>query len=168
MYYGQGDYYGQGGLGSFLGGIVKTVGGAVVGGLTGGIPGAIVGGLGGSGILGGGSRGLPIPSSPVFAPGANQPGLDVGRFGINPMAILPGGKPFVTKEAGFAPRGYHVNKSAYFLRDGTFVPAGSRYVRNRSRNFANGRALNRAISRTAGFNRLVKRSRNNLRALAKI
>lgn len=168
-YYGAGDYYGAGGLGSFLGGIVKTVGGAVIGGVTGGLPGAIAGGLGASGILGGGSR-HPVPSqiqTPVFAPGANQPGLDVGRFGINPMAVLPGGKPFITSEATMAPRGYHLNKSGYYTKSGYVAPR-SRYVRNRSRNFANGRALRRAIGRVKGFERLVKGSRKSLRTLAKV
>lgn len=45
------------------------------------------------------------------------------------------------------PRGFHVNKSAYFLRDGTFVAAGSRFVRNRRLNNANGRAQDKAIVR---------------------
>jgi len=49
--------------------------------------------------------------------------------------------------------GYHLNKSAYFLMSGEFVPAGSRYVRNRKRNPANARATSRAISRVVGAKR---------------
>jgi len=45
------------------------------------------------------------------------------------------------------PKGFHANKSSYFLMDGTFVPAGSRWVKNRSRNPLNPRALRRAIGR---------------------
>jgi hypothetical protein len=46
-----------------------------------------------------------------------------------------------------APKGFHLNKADYFLRDGTFVPKGSKWVRNRSRNPLNPRALQRAVAR---------------------
>lgn len=166
-YYGAGDYYGAGGLGSFLGGVARTVGGAVVGGLTGGLPGAIAGGLSGAGIFGGGGSRLPAPST-VFAPGSNQPGIDLpGGIALNPLALLPGGKPAITMESGIAPRGYHLNRSGYFTKSGYVAPR-SKYVRNRSRNFANGRALRRAIGRVKGFERLVKSSRKSLRSIAKV
>jgi len=45
------------------------------------------------------------------------------------------------------PRGFHLNKSSYFLRDGTFVARGTKFVRNRRLNNANGRAQDRAIVR---------------------
>jgi len=45
------------------------------------------------------------------------------------------------------PRGFHINKSSYFLRDGTFIPRGSKFVRNRRLNNANGRAQGKAIVR---------------------
>lgn len=45
------------------------------------------------------------------------------------------------------PGGFHPNKASYFLRDGTFVPEGSRCVKNRRRNPMNPRALRRAVSR---------------------
>jgi len=45
------------------------------------------------------------------------------------------------------PAGFHLNKTAYFLMDGTHVPAGSRWVKNRRRNPLNPRALRRAIGR---------------------
>jgi len=66
------------------------------------------------------------------------------------------------------PAGTHLNKSSYFLRDGTFIPARSRFVRNRTRNNANGRALRRAIGRAKGFDNLVKRNRKALRSLSRI
>jgi len=46
--------------------------------------------------------------------------------------------------------GYHLNKSDYFLKSGEYVPAGTRWVRNRKRNPANARATSRAISRVVG------------------
>lgn len=48
---------------------------------------------------------------------------------------------------GACPRGFHLNKSAYCLRDGTFVEKGTRLVKNRRLNEANGRANNRSIRR---------------------
>ena len=52
--------------------------------------------------------------------------------------------------------GYHVNKSDYFLKSGEYVPAGTRWVRNRKRNPANARATSRAISRVVGAKRYAK------------
>jgi len=46
--------------------------------------------------------------------------------------------------------GYHLNKSDYFLKSGEYVPAGTRWVKNRKRNPANSRATSRAISRVVG------------------
>lgn len=69
---------------------------------------------------------------------------------------------------GGQPAGMHLNKSSYFLRSGEFVPARSRWVRNRTRNNANGRALRRSIGRVKGFDNLVKRSRKALRSLSRI
>lgn len=66
------------------------------------------------------------------------------------------------------PKGYRANKSGYFLKGGQYVAPGTKCVKYRYRNVANGRALRRAIGRTAGFDKLVKRNRKALRALAKI
>jgi len=104
------------------------------------------------------------------------PGIPVGGGArMHPAAFLPGGAPLITRETprmeameGLPPAGYRLNKSSYFLKDGTFVPARSRYVRIRRRNFANGRALRRSIGRVQGFERLVKGSRKSLRSLSKI
>ena len=105
-----------------------------------------------------------------------MPGIPVGGGArIHPAAFLPGGAPLITRETprmeameGLPPAGYRLNKSSYFLKDGTFVQARSRYVRIRRRNFANGRALRRSIGRVQGFERLVKGSRKSLRSLSKI
>jgi len=52
--------------------------------------------------------------------------------------------------------GYHLNKSSYFLMSGEFVPAESRWVKNRKRNPANARATSRAISRITGAKSYAK------------
>ncbi len=52
------------------------------------------------------------------------------------------------------PSGYRPNKSDYFLKDGTYVEAGTRCVKNRRRNPMNPRALSRAIARIDGGKRL--------------
>jgi hypothetical protein len=72
---------------------------------------------------------------------------------IDPRAILPGGRPFITtmdaNGAGPAPSGFHWNKSDYFLKDGTFVPKGTKIVKNRRRNSLNPRALGRITIRSS-------------------
>lgn len=72
-------------------------------------------------------------------------------FTVDPTAAFPGGRPLVTAGrslgAGVAAKGYHLNKSSYFLRDGTFVAEGTRMVKNRRRNALNARALRRAVAR---------------------
>jgi len=103
-----------------------------------------------------------VPRLPVPLPGGAR--LDIG-------SLLPGGKPaFIPGGGGIdvIPRGYRLNKSSYFLKSGQFVPEGTRLVRVRRRNFANGRALRRSIGRVQGFERLVKSSRKSLRKLSKI
>ena len=65
---------------------------------------------------------------------------------------MPG--PALVTGAGELLKGYHLNSSSYFLRDGTFVPKGTRAVKNRRRNPANARATSRAISRINGAKRM--------------
>ena len=109
-----------------------------------------------------------------IAPGAGVPRLPVSLPGgaiLDVGSLAPGGKPaFISGSAAgqVIPRGYRLNKSSYFLKDGTFVPEGTRLVKVRRRNFANGRALRRSIGRVQGFERLVKGSRKSLRKLSKI
>ena len=62
--------------------------------------------------------------------------------------------PQLVTGGGESLTGYHMNKSSYFLRDGTFVPKGTRAVKNRRRNPANARATSRAISRINGAKRM--------------
>jgi len=110
--------------------------------------------------------------------GFSRPAVQPRRVGPVGTAIGVAAAPLVVGaigrhlEGGVAgggqPAGYHLNKSSYFLRSGEFVPARSRYVRNRTRNNANGKALRRSIGRVSGFNNLVKRSRKSLRSLSRI
>lgn len=109
-----------------------------------------------------------------IAPGAGVPRLPVplpGGAVLDVGSLLPGGKPALIRGGGgidVIPRGYRLNKSSYFLKNGQFVPEGTRLVKVRRRNFANGRALRRSIGRVQGFERLVKSSRKSLRKLSKI
>ena len=109
-----------------------------------------------------------------IAPGAGVPRLPVplpGGARLDILSLAPGGKPaFIPGSAAgqVIPRGYRLNKSSYFLKSGQFIAEGTRLVRVRRRNFANGRALRRSIGRVQGFERLVKGSRKSLRKLSKI
>lgn len=154
----RGDYLSgyQGGLGSFLGGALRgaiNIGRRALGTMT---PAGRI------------ATGLAVATPVVRSlPGIPMPG---GRQ-MHPAAFLPGGQPLITgpqAPGDVVPKGYRLNKSSYWLKDGTFVPAGTRYVKIRRRNMANGRALRRSIGRVQGFNRLVKSSRKSLRTLAKI
>jgi hypothetical protein len=158
----QGDYRSgyQGGFGLIS--LASKLGGSLLGGLAKrfGRPAAV--GVGTAVI---GSRFAPgpgIPRLPVPLPGGAR--LDIG-------SLLPGGKPaFIGGSAAgqVIPRGYRLNKSSYFLKSGEFIAEGTRLVKVRRRNFANGRALRRSIGRVQGFERLVKGSRKSLRKLSKI
>jgi len=97
-------------------------------------------------FLPGGSTGfttLPqglIPKGPGGLIGA-MPGVPGGVTGFATNGDCP------PEGVVCAPRGFHLNKSSYFLRDGTFIPRGTKFVRNRRLNNANGRAQGRAIAR---------------------
>lgn len=168
----------------FLGGVLKGVAKIGKGFLTGGPLGAVGAGIG---LLGGGAKpiNVPMPISRARPTGGQFLG---GRpIGISGQVAMPPfgfpkisgglqlGPPTTVMQApvtglvpGGKPAGYHINKSDYFLKDGTFVQAGTRWVKNRRMNPANGRALRRSISRAKSFDNLVKRNRKNLRALARI
>jgi len=85
--------------------------------------------------------------APSFPTGVPIPGQAPQRF-------FPGGATGVG--TGCA-SGFHPNKSAYFLKNGTFVEAGSRCVKNRRRNPLNPRAASRAISRLESAKKAVTR-----------
>jgi hypothetical protein len=138
----------------------------------------------GAGLAGRGIRGIigkitgrrvagaAITTGVLAAPGIIQrqaPRLQVPMPGggvLRPGAFLPGGVPFTTP--GECPKGYRLNKSSYFLKNGSHIPARSKCVRYRRMNVANTRALKRSTRRLTSFENLVKRERKALRKLAKI
>jgi hypothetical protein len=145
MTYYRGDYYQHGrrgdyyrgdpfSLGSFLGGLGKTVAGTVAGFAAGGPVGAILGGVGGlKGALGGGGAAIPMP-------GGSQPygGIEASGF------AEPGPKP----------------KSGIVGAFQRLIPGGETgYLKRRRMNVTNPRALRRAIRRVSGFGKLVQRSK---------
>jgi len=87
------------------------------------------------------------PNGRGTPPGAPTAGGGAARF-------FPGGETGIG--TGCA-SGFHPNKSAYFLKNGTFVEAGSRCVKNRRRNPLNPRAASRAISRLESAKKAVTR-----------
>jgi len=105
-----------------------------------------------------------------FGPARPGIGTPVTRTpGIRGLAqrILPGGATgfeVAGQAAGggmLPPRGFHLNKTGYFLTSaaefGQFVEPFSRFVRNRRRNPGNMRAADRAISRIESAKRMAKR-----------
>ncbi len=52
--------------------------------------------------------------------------------------------------------GYHLNKTGYFLRDGTFIPPLSKWVKNRRRNPGNMKALSRSLGRIKSAKRMTR------------
>jgi len=60
------------------------------------------------------------------------------------------------------------NKTGYFLKSGQYVAPGSKCVKPRRMNYANGSALKRSTRRLKGFNTMVKGMRKELRRLATI
>lgn len=157
------------------------------GGLAGALRGAIRGGLAGAtgGILGGRAgamrtreerarMGVPTMGVPMqLAPRGRGPGrtrqqerAGVGgrkRGGVTGAVqrLLPGGETGYEIAQVACPSGFHANKTDYFLRDGTFVPKGSKCVRNRRRNPLNPRAASRAISR-------IKSAKNAAKMLSNV
>ena len=86
----------------------------------------------------------------------SQPASIVGpsQFAGRPPSSSGGFSVPALVGAGQLLKGYHMNSSSYFLRDGTFIPRGTRAVKNRRRNPANARATSRAISRINGAKRM--------------
>jgi len=158
----QGDYRSgyQGGFG--LVSLATSLGGSLFGRLKRRFAGPAIASAAGVIAAGRIAPGAGVPRLPVPLPGGAR--LDIG-------SLLPGGKPAFLPGAQapeLCPKGYQLNKSSYFLKSGQFVARGTKLVRIRTRNFANGRSLRKAIGRVQGFERLVKRSRKSLRKLSKI
>jgi len=131
-------------LGSLFKKGLSSVGTSILGALTGGAGGAR-------------GQGIPFPPGGIVQHvprGGIQlpPDLVVPKPGVGAFfeRLIPGGATGLQVQAanGLAPpRGFHVNKSSYFLKDGTFIEKGSVFVKNRRRNPLNPRALRNAIGR---------------------
>jgi hypothetical protein len=138
--YYRGDYYrgDPGILGTLAKGALK-LGGVLLGGPAGGAVGAAAAAL--------------IPGGPK-PKGSAIGTISIGKKVIEPFSFLPGGRP-LTREAGTGQgmSGYHLNKG----RGKRGEPPGSYYVRNRSMNPANPRALRRAVRRQSSFVALARR-----------
>ena len=100
----------------------------------------------GSALRGGGGGTVP-PGGTQFPDRVKKPGAvaAVQRF-------LPGGE---TGLGEGCPKGFHPNKSSYFLKDGTFVEKHTKCVRDRRRyNPANAQATSRSIGRVNSAKRM--------------
>lgn len=149
-YYLAGDYYRAGdilGIGGFISGTLGSV-----------LPGPL--GWAAKGI-GGAIQQINKPrtpfapgQTPFVGPGSNLPALPKPGLGGAVERFLPGGSSgYVCPTGG----GGHVNKTGYWLKDGTYVPPGSRIVKNRRMNPGNASALRRSIRREQAFVGLAKR-----------
>lgn len=162
----------QGGLGSFLGGLVKKA--------TSIIPGP-------AGMIAKAAHRVIQPSqyqSSTRPPPTSVPtptAVTSSFTGIR-SPFISAGRETTTTQRYFAdapgmingsgtdgcPKGHRLNRTGYFLKSGEYVPPRSRCVKIRTRNVANGKALRKAISRAGSFEKMVRRNRKNLRALAKV
>lgn len=162
-----------------FGTIGRVLGGAATGFLSGGPLGALGGAIGGIAGGGGAMPGTGLPVTPPFVPVGQQPVMPGPRqqdvltrrfkgFQLGPLEVgseeeliqkLAADAAAVGAAAGGigCPAGHRPNKTSYFLKDGTFVPKGSRCVKIRRRNPNNPRALSRAISRIESAKKAQKR-----------
>lgn len=181
-----GDYY-RGdpflGLGKLWGGIKKVGkaflgmgGGGGGGGMTGeqfrevmasqrpqaaGIGPGIAGGMGSGGAMGLARMGG-WGTTAARMRGQGEPGFDImpGPGRLDPMALLPGGRPLWS--SGQCEPGWHLNKQMSHGRETHGALAGTICVRNRRMNVANPRALRRGLRRVAGFGKLAQRARRDI------
>jgi hypothetical protein len=174
-----------------LGGALK----GAVGMLTGGSPlgiltGAVKGGISGAKSGVGTSLSIPVLQSQstiqrlnaTSMPGTGQPtGASVGLRLPNGASIGFGGTPdFGVSAGGVGGAGYygpgtamvvrpkagHLNKSGYWLKNGTYVPPGTKMVTNRRMNPLNPHSLSKSIRRVAGFAHASKSIRTQIGKVA--
>lgn len=192
-HYGRGDNYNRGdyyrgdyyrgdflGIGHFLGGVAKKLGGVVLHAAE-AIPGigtAVKIGEAAYGIVAGGSHpNLPAPpGGTALAVARAQPSLmmadptQVGLINRGPAGTSQYGLINSASSMGGLPttKGYHPNKSTYETRGGgtsrwggagnvAIHPKGTVLVKNRRMNVGNARALKRALRRAHGFARLARK-----------
>lgn len=160
-------------IGKFVGRIAAPAL-SIVGGL--GIPGISAGARLSRSFLGGGKRSRGFLDARAVQKARARRALQIrgpqptGPGGI--AGLFPGVPGGVTgfAQAGPAtdqcPKGFHINKSSYFLKDGSFVAQGTLCVRNRRRNNDNGRAAMRAARRLLGRKKSQDAIDRALRAFA--
>jgi hypothetical protein len=146
----------------FFGDLWGGIKGAATGLITGGPLGAIGGALSGSGIIKPPTPSLPPLINPRMPTTVSRDPFQSAPTGVRIGGLLPGGsKPYVGYDYGAAngapPKGMRLNKSSYFLKDGTYVPAGTKYVKIRRRNPLNPKALDRAMGRITSAKRASKK-----------
>ena len=152
---------------TFVPGPVRAIGGQALSALrglrqgpAGPIPGTFT--LPRGGAFGGGARIAALRGFGPARPGTGTPVTRVPGIRGTVQRLLPGGATgFETVGAGgmagIPPKGFHLNKTGYFLQTGEFVEPMSRFVRNRRRNPGNMRAADRAVSRIESAKRMAKR-----------
>jgi len=166
-------YMGDPGFFSFIGKAAKAVGG-VLGGVAGvglgvvsklgipvvsGVAGMVTQYMGRGAIPGASTQPAPLafqipepmPPAPVLAPGSVMTPFGAAMQGPGTAPQINGGVP-----ASASMGGYHLNKSSYFLMDGTFIEAGTKWVKNRRRNPGNMRALSRSLGRIKSAKRMTE------------
>jgi len=104
-------------------------------------------------------------TQPIYQPPQRMPSIPMGLpgSGFMPRGLLPPtigpGLPARTAPPELSmgtAGGYHLNKSSYFLMDGTFIQAGTKWVKNRRRNPGNMKALSRSMARLKSAKRMAK------------
>lgn len=133
-------------LGGIIGSVIPGVGTAVGAGL-GSAADAIFGGGGGGRRQQTTTREQLPPFGGVFGGTRTR---TVTRQGFGPS--MPQGTNGGVKLA--CPSGYHPNKSGYYTHSEGWIPEGTKCVKNRRRNPANPRALDRAMGRLNSAKRL--------------
>jgi hypothetical protein len=87
------------------------------------------------------------PGGPKYPVAVKKPGVVAAA-----QRFLPGGE---TGLGAGCPKGFHPNKSSYWLKDGTFVEKHTKCVRHRRRyNPANAQATSRSIGRVNSAKRM--------------
>jgi len=100
----------------------------------------------------GGRTGFEVP-----IPAAGFPTRLNGEAGIRETQEKKVFANIQLQNGGGCPKGFQLNKTDYFLKDGTFVQAGTRCVAMRRRNPLNPRAFDRALGRISAAKRFGKR-----------
>jgi len=138
-----------------FGGIKGIVGGFLSGGPTG----AIRGGIGGL-LQRRQQRITRLPTPAQVRPRIQRPPITIrGIFGpVSAEGTIPGSRGQAAGAGDACPKGERLNKSDYFLRDGTFVPAKSRCVSIRRMQVTNTRALRKGMRRVEGFAKVAKKT----------